>query len=366
MPRASPPAPPSRSKASRKLAAAAAEGLVKPRGKLTLVDVASALGVSRTTVSNAFNRPEQLSVDLRNQVLAKSRELGYFGPDPAARALRRRESREVAVVFHHNLGFAMGDPLSMQFLRGVAEELDARQMNLHILPKMGRSVSLFSAFQTTADALIVWAEIGPELVPEVKAATKPLVLVDTHVPGLPSLRIDDRHGATLAMDHALRAAPDQVLVLSFVLNERQRKLRSQPKIPRSPSVAVERTAGYLQSAMAHGLVPERLHWLEIDDISLEPDLGRIEQFLAGVPAGTRLAVVAMTDHMALAALRALRGFPQLQAAAVVGFDDIPAAAAAGLTTVRQDAQAKGRMAVRMVLSGEAPGPLPLELIVRST
>jgi DNA-binding LacI/PurR family transcriptional regulator len=362
---------PARSKPPRKAAAAAPaavapEGGVSKRAKLTLVDVASALGVSRTTVSNAFNRPEQLSADLRHQVLAKSRELGYFGPDPAARALRRRESREVAVVFHHNLAFALGDPLSMQFLRGVAEELDARQMNLHILPKMGRSVSLFSAFQTTADALIVWAEIGPELVPEVKAATKPLVLVDTHVPGLPCVRIDDRHGATLAMDHALRAQPEQVLVLSFVLNERQRRLRSQPKVPRSPSVAVERTAGYLQSAAAHGFPAERITWLEIDDVNLSPDVGRLEQCLAQMPAGTRLAVVAMTDHMALGALRALQAFRQLQAVAVVGFDDIPAAAAAGLTTVRQDAQAKGRMAVRLVLSGEPPGPLPLELIVRST
>ena len=61
----------------------------KPR--LTLKDVAEVLGVSRTAVSNAFNRPQELSDALRADILSKARELGYFGPDPAARALRSRD-----------------------------------------------------------------------------------------------------------------------------------------------------------------------------------------------------------------------------------------------------------------------------------
>ena len=41
------------------------------------------------TVSNAFSRPDQLSAELRERVLATAGELGYVGPDPAARALAR-------------------------------------------------------------------------------------------------------------------------------------------------------------------------------------------------------------------------------------------------------------------------------------
>src|SRR2546423_7834544 len=77
------------------------------RVRLTLADVAAALGISRTSVSNAFNRPEQLSKELRDQILTKSKELGYFGPDAKARALRRQEIREVAVVFHHALPYPL-------------------------------------------------------------------------------------------------------------------------------------------------------------------------------------------------------------------------------------------------------------------
>jgi DNA-binding LacI/PurR family transcriptional regulator len=57
---------------------------------------------------------------------------------------------------------------------------------------------------------------------------------------------------------------------------------------------------------------------------------------------------------------------------VAGFDDTPQAAAAGLTTVRQDHAAKGRLAGELLLRalhGERPGsppPLPHELVVRAT
>ena len=57
-------------------------------GRVTLQTLADALGVSRTTVSNAYNRPDQLAPELRAAILEKAAELGYAGPDPAARRLR--------------------------------------------------------------------------------------------------------------------------------------------------------------------------------------------------------------------------------------------------------------------------------------
>ena len=54
--------------------------------QVTLLTIAKALGISRTTVSNAYNRPDQLSPARREEILAKARELGYAGPDPRAAA----------------------------------------------------------------------------------------------------------------------------------------------------------------------------------------------------------------------------------------------------------------------------------------
>ncbi len=44
----------------------------------TLATVAAAVGVSRMTVSNAYNRPDQLSPELRERILAAAAELGVL------------------------------------------------------------------------------------------------------------------------------------------------------------------------------------------------------------------------------------------------------------------------------------------------
>jgi DNA-binding LacI/PurR family transcriptional regulator len=74
----------------------------------------------------------------------------------------------------------------------------------------------------------------------------------------------------------------------------------------------------------------------------------------------------MSDRMALAARSVIVDWPGTTLVAAVGFDDIAAARAAGLTTIRQNAVVKGETAVRIVLDGEESVLLPLELIVRDT
>lgn len=335
--------------------------------RLTLADVAQAARVSRTTASNAFNRPGQLSEALRQRVLETARALGYFGPDTTARALRRRELREVGVVFHHDLGYALSDPSSIEFLRGVAHELDERHLTLQLIPKMGRKLMLEAAFQTTADILIVHAEIGPEFVPELQAARKPVVLVDAHVPGIASVRTDDRVGAALAMSHALAARPDVVVVLCFLVTEAERRrVLAQRRPARSGFVGTERIAGYAQAARAAGFGLEQIEWLEVDDQWPETAGERIAALRTRWPAGTRLAIVAMSDRLALAAQKAVKSWRGVKVVAIVGFDDIPAAAGAGLTTIRQDHFLKGRRCVQVALDGLDAPVMPVQLVVRDT
>ncbi|HEV2742840.1 MAG TPA: LacI family DNA-binding transcriptional regulator, partial [Rubrobacter sp.] len=59
------------------------------RRRATLKEVAADVGVSPATVSNAYNRPDQLSEELRGRIMEAARRLGYAGPDPTARGLRR-------------------------------------------------------------------------------------------------------------------------------------------------------------------------------------------------------------------------------------------------------------------------------------
>lgn len=58
-----------------------------------ITDVAAIAGVSIGTVSNVFNHPERVSVDLRRRVLAVIHELDYV-PNEAARELRLKTCEE--------------------------------------------------------------------------------------------------------------------------------------------------------------------------------------------------------------------------------------------------------------------------------
>jgi DNA-binding LacI/PurR family transcriptional regulator len=83
------------------------------------------------------------------------------------------------------------------------------------------------------------------------------------------------------------------------------------------------------------------------------------------------AIAAISDVMALGAISAAqqRGLVIGRDLSVTGFDDVPAAAAAGLTTIRQPIAEKGRLKGRKLLDPdftERRVVLDTELVVRSS
>src|ERR687890_2216189 len=92
-------------------------------GRVTLQTIADDLGVSRVTISNAFNKPDQLSAELRERILARARELGFAGPDPLARGLRRGRAGAIGVLVDLGLSYAFADPAAVVQFDGLAAEL---------------------------------------------------------------------------------------------------------------------------------------------------------------------------------------------------------------------------------------------------
>ena len=92
------------------------------------------VGVSHTTVSNAFTRPTQLSTKLRESVLAAARSINYSGRNPAARMLRSGFAKTMAVVWTDPMAHAFEDQAAVSFLSGVAEACAERSLNLLLLP----------------------------------------------------------------------------------------------------------------------------------------------------------------------------------------------------------------------------------------
>src|SRR5665647_2552940 len=79
---------------------------------VTMKTLATKLGVSVTTVSNAYSKPDRLSTELRDQILATAKDLGYCGPSAAGRALRSGKTDVCGFLFHGGVSYAVSDPYS--------------------------------------------------------------------------------------------------------------------------------------------------------------------------------------------------------------------------------------------------------------
>src|SRR5689334_17741081 len=126
-------------------------------GNVTLMTVATAVGVSPTTVSNAYNRPNKLTPALRERILETARELGYPGPNPAARSLRRGRTGSIGLLFGEALTYVFQDPGAVEFLRGLAEGTAKHNTVLQLIAALDaeeQGAPLLA--NAIVDGLVVW------------------------------------------------------------------------------------------------------------------------------------------------------------------------------------------------------------------
>ena len=94
-----PPPPAAKRRAKQEPAAVAVSKPRSPRasGRVTLSDLAHALGVSAMTVSRALRGEPRVQSELAVKIKAMAEQMGYV-PDPAARALASQKSNQILVL----------------------------------------------------------------------------------------------------------------------------------------------------------------------------------------------------------------------------------------------------------------------------
>ncbi len=340
--------------------------------RITLKGLAVELGVSAMTVSNAFNRPDQLSAALRRRILDHAHERGYPGPDPLARGLRRGRTGAIGLISDTNLSYAFDDPAASAVIAGVCAAAEQEQLGLLLVPH-GGAEALSAA---VIDGVVVYsvAQNDP-LVALAIARRLPAVIVDQPIgTGLPTVGIDDEAAAGAAARHLVALGHTRLAVVAFGLGRDERTGPADPARRREAAYAVSRArlAGYANALEAAGIAWEDVPVLECAGSIRAAGRAATERLLAGDRPPT--AILATSDVLALGVLDAAEAAELAvgRDLSVIGFDDIPAAAAAGLTTVRQDHHAKGRLAGDLVLDalrGErhaSPQLLAAKLVVRAS
>jgi DNA-binding LacI/PurR family transcriptional regulator len=339
----------------------------------TMKDVAAAAGVSLSTVSNAYNKPEQLSAEVRQRVLAKARELGYAGPNAAARSLRSRRAGAIGLLLTEQMSYAFSDPFAVGLLAGLAEVAERTRTGLLLIPLPRYDTAtdtdvLRESVETVRDAVVdgiaaYCVDVGHPALDVITSRGLPFAHSDDDVPG--RRVVIDEIGATRAVgEHLARLGHTNVAMVV-----------DAGRASDTPGEIADESVLYTNARLrARGLreglgASARVTLVSGGHNSVESGLAAAEFVLDRRDRPT--AIAAGGDVLAFGVMQAMRrrGLAPGRDISVTGFDDIPAAEAAGLTTVRQPIRDKGRMLGRMLLDPTCTDErvvLPTQLVIRSS
>lgn len=328
---------------------------------VTLQTIADAMGVSRATVSNAFNRPDQLTPELRDKILAKAKALKYGGPDAAAAVLRKGRTNTIGIIFTEALSYALTDPVALATLQGIAQETEEAQMRLLLIPTAADRTDVTPVRDAVVDGFILWSL--PDTDPQRIAALDrrlPTVIVDgSPDPDAAWIGIDEACGLRELVERLGSLGHRRFAVVTWPLAEDG--FRGFADLARRDSIyaaARDRLDGVRQGVETLGIDWASVPVYECDINTQANGVLAANVLLALDEPPT--AILGMSDLLAFGVLDAAhsRGLTVPTDLSVTGFDDIPSAARSDppLTTIRQPYAAKGAEAARFLLAGWADTP----------
>jgi DNA-binding LacI/PurR family transcriptional regulator len=324
--------------------------------RVTLAQVAELAGVSVMTASYIYNRPDRISDQARSKVLAAAAQLGYAGPDPRARSLRRGTTRTLGVVMGEHLSYAFDDPGAVSFLAGIADVCAARGYGMTILPITGAADDVPRITDAAVDGFIVWTTSDDDpILAAVQAMKRPAVVHGgPAVRGLELVSIDNRAAARAVGAIAFAVAERPAVVSQPLSRERISTITSGADITDVLfPVTRERLAGYRQAAEDAGIA-----WRDVVvAVCARNDAAEAERIAATLLSSAKPpdAIAAMGDQLAAGVVRAARAAGRVipDDVAVTGWDDAAVAAQLGLTTVAQSLRDQGAACAHAAL-GETP------------
>ncbi len=331
---------------------------------VTLKDIAAEAGVSITTVSNVVHkRSSRVSPELVDKIRAII-EREHYAPSMTARTLANDESYIIGVITHitpQNVGSTMSDPFLGTFVEGI--ELRTRQEGYFL---MIRSVEDARALESLSrswrlSGLILTGMFHDDFFDCIQGLGIPFVLIDSYIdlPDVCNIGLEDEKGGYIATRHLLE-------------NGHRRIAFASPSI-RAGGVVEKRLDGYKRALREFGVAfdPTLLFTQEMF-VEEGRKLGHI---LAEKPDIT--GVFASADILAAGIMAGLResGVCVPRDKSIVGFDDNYLCRLTNpcLTTIHQDAEQKGILAMDMLLSQLRHEPvenrsliLPVSLVERES
>ncbi len=329
-------------------------------GRVTIVDVARAAGVSKSTVSLVLSGSTLVAEGTRERVFAAMSDLGYIYHRGAA-TLRGARSGVIGMVIND-----LANPFFVEMAIGIEEACQGGAyipFLANVVENPLRQLQVIKSMREHgATGLVLSPAIGTS-VAELKSlvAGMPVVQVMRRVPGFKASIVapENREGARNATAHLLAAGHTRIAFVGGTS---------------ATSVREDRLAGYRAAMEQAGPAMD-------DDLILETPIS----FAGGAGVASRLALAHSPMTAALCfndvvAIGLMRGLTQLgvkvgEDFAVIGFDDIEDAkyTLPALTSVAVNGKNLGTRAAQVLMRQLASGDhtpetilCPTKLVVRAS
>jgi LacI family transcriptional regulator len=331
---------------------------------VTVIDVAKAAGVSRTTVSNVFSEKGKYSAQTRQAVLAAAKDLGYK-PNLAARALITNRSRLIGLILPsyvdpNTLANSPFYNIIMDSVYAVLRHAAYYDLIIFSVPYVETLAQVSGWIDArNVDGILAIGEYDAGFLAELDAKAIPVVLIDNYTVGsyahFSYINSDDELGGYLATRQLIDKGHRKIAVCAVDL----------------PGPLMQRRyAGYLRAMQESGREASAFNktgspfeaGLQFADLLIEQGFD---------------AAFCTEDMSAVGVLQGMlkRGVSVGQAFGLVGFDNIHIGRQVypELTTIDQRIFEKGETAAKMLLEilnqNCALGSrlnLPVSLVTRGT
>jgi DNA-binding LacI/PurR family transcriptional regulator len=323
---------------------------------VSMKDVATAAGVSLSTVSRALADSPRIKPETRTHIQQLAKEMGYL-PNAIARGLATHRTFVLGVVV-----MDITDPLIVEIVRGIDHAAQGHGYSVILSdcgPDPERQLEAIQLLrQQRVDSIIVPDPIiGDSALPALLETGAPVVLINRPQYRY-SINTDNVAGARQAVSYLLDLGHRRIAYIGA---------------NRNPAESHERLTGYLEALAAYGLMSDTEFQVGPNDWS-ENGWQAMQALLTLSQPPT--ALFCFNDMTAIGALGAAHaaGVRVPEELSVVGFDDINLAAhfIPPLTTVAQQKERLAELAVSLALAlidddaALAGQLIPANLVVRGS
>ncbi|MEE0998356.1 MAG: LacI family DNA-binding transcriptional regulator [Treponemataceae bacterium] len=329
--------------------------------KVTIKDLAEKAGVSKTTVSFAFNNPSRISKETCEKIMTIAKEIGY-SPDPVARYLATKQTGTIGILFPQAVAEVLENPYCADLVRGIGAVCDQHDLSIILLSPL-KGVLNNTIKNAAVDGMIIFGiDNDSSIHTSFTMRNMPYISIDAKSkPGCVNVGIDEKKMAEKLMDVLLDNGHTRIMFCSLKpifhdVSEYNMSITNQ-----------ERRKGIEQSILKHNLtlsVMENYSYVEIET-SFEDSYKKAKEILQSPDRPS--AIYCMGDIQAFGFYKSAAelGINIPEDLSVVTFDDLKLTHILypEITAIHQPGYEKGVAAAELLMkkiSGEECDSIEIE------